>query len=508
MIESKRWIGASFRALLLATLGAALVVPSGLTGSGAAEAKPRKRTVVVAKPATRAATQRVCTTVRVKGKPVRRCRTVAVVVAKPVPVPVPPLVVTVTDTATKNVPTPRLTVAPPPPPPPAPAPPQLSPAPSAAAFWWIDQADGFADVIGNSPPDFAFRYDGIESWAWISRAGETLIVEPGRDGIVQYYYAPRATAPYLIRDSYMSYGFDGPQLMQVYRGDGRIFDGSLSGRDRAEADRLQDRGRALLSASWRQRQWDSGAALTFGRQQSYFFRNEGFGANGGWNAGWRDDWRYRSDWNAFEYAQRSRYPARRLEDERRERRDAGTRFDQWQRSGARGTPPTLVNPIVVPSPSPVTAAPVTPAPAPSPPQRPAPSAVVPAPEAPVAPAPTPRAWRDPAPQPEPERPVGRPAAPEAPAPAPPPAPVWIAPEAPPPEREPLPRVEPAPMPAVAVPEAAPTPPPPPPAPVPVRTPPPRVAPVAEPAVVAVEPVAADDGGEKPAPKLEGDEREP
>ena len=56
-------------------------------------------------------------------------------------------------------------------------------------------ADSLAEAIGDGPPDYTFRYDGIDSWAWATRGGETLIVEPGRDGVVQYYYRGRSSAP-------------------------------------------------------------------------------------------------------------------------------------------------------------------------------------------------------------------------------------------------------------------------------------------------------------------------
>lgn len=332
--------------------------------------------------------------------------------------------------------------------------------PSAAAYFWIDQADGLADVIGNSPPDYAFRHEGVENWAWVSRMGETLIVEPGRDGVVQYYFAPRATAPYLVRDSYYSYGFDGPELMQLYDNAGRIPRAWPTSRQRYDGEELQRRGRALLSASWRQRQWDSAAAQSWQRQQGYAF--DVFGGSGsGWNSGWRDEWRSQPDWRAFETTERNRRPARRLDDERRERRDAGYRFDQWHRGGARGAPPLPANPIVLPTATPALAPVISPAPVPPPVPRAAPlvpaapiqPVVVPvfAPMAPVTPSPTPApAWREP--EPQPVRPFGRPAAPEpqtqlvVPPPAPAAAPVVAIPQ-------PMPEPIPVPDPAIAA-EAA------------------------------------------------------
>ena len=210
---------------------------------------------------------------------------------------------------------------------------------SAADFFWIDQADGFADAIGDAPPDFGFRYDGIDSWAWVSRAGETLIVEPAREGIVQYYYAPRATAPYLIRDSYYSYAFEGPDLVRIYDNEGRLWREALSGNHRYDIDRLQARGRAILSAAWRQRQWDNRTATSWAQ----YSLGHGYSSlwGGGWSGSWRDDWRARPDWSSFEYQRRSSRPARRLDEERRARREARSRFEDWRRRGGRGQPPVI-----------------------------------------------------------------------------------------------------------------------------------------------------------------------
>ena len=42
------------------------------------------------------------------------------------------------------------------------------------AYFFIDQADSFANAIGQSPPDFSFDCGGYECYAWVSRAGEAL----------------------------------------------------------------------------------------------------------------------------------------------------------------------------------------------------------------------------------------------------------------------------------------------------------------------------------------------
>ena len=311
-------------ALLLAAPQAMPVV-----GAPAAEAATKKRTAAK-KPAAKkpATTKRVCTTAKVKGKLVKTCKTVKIV---PVPPPPPPVVVTTAVPVPAPAPEPqRLAAAPvPPPPAPVPAPPPPPAQPPAEAYFYIDLADSLAAAIGDAPPDYTFRYDGIDSWAWVSRAGETLIVEPGRDGIVQYYFYQGETAPYLVRDSYYAYAFDGTRLVQVYDDRGRLFTGQLSWRQRDDSRVLFDRGRALLSAAWRSRNWNGDAALSW-----YGAMNGGafyYDWSRGWSGSWNGDWRRRSDWRAFEYDQFGRMPPRYLDDERRRRKDSAWRYDQWRR---------------------------------------------------------------------------------------------------------------------------------------------------------------------------------
>ncbi|MBS3930275.1 MAG: hypothetical protein KGZ65_03500, partial [Sphingomonadales bacterium] len=245
-------LASPFSAQQAASLGLPQSAAS-LGAASAATAKPKKK--ALRKPA---ATKRVCSKVKVKGKLVTRCKTVKVV-PKPVVVP-PPVVVTTMPPVPAPVPVMEpVYVAPPPPPPP----PQAAPAVPAAAFFWIDQADSYAQVLGDSPPDFTFRYNGIDCWAWVSRAGEVLIVEPGQEGVVQYYFAVRETAPYLVRDSYHSYAFDGRELVQVYDQRGRIWTSALTSRQRYDSHDLRERGRALYAAAMRTRQWDASTAFAW-----------------------------------------------------------------------------------------------------------------------------------------------------------------------------------------------------------------------------------------------------
>ncbi len=509
-------------------LGLSAAAASDLAQLGTAQAATRtakKRVVGKAVPA-KAPTKRVCTTRKIKGKLVKSCKLVKVVPVRLAPMPLP--------APAAPPPVPVMSYAPVPPPPlPAPtiAPPQSMQVP-AIAYYWIDQADSYASALGNSPPDFTFRYDGTDSWAWQSRSGEVLIVEPGQGGVVQYYFGPRDTAPYLVRDSYFAYGFDGRELVQIYDNSGRIYTGQLGQRQRYDSQDLQDRGRALYAASLRQRRWDGGAAIAWGSQYS------SFGYNDGWNYGWSGFWRERSDWDRFE---RDRYrdrPPRRLDEEHRRRRDSRHDYDDWRRSGSYGAPPATGNPVVTPAPAGGAAGPGTGprpprggaqggAPPPGPQQGSAP-APAPAPLPPVAPSPPPPPQAAPVPppapttepprrrpprevsedapvedrtlpagdpQPQPAPPVraprqwtAPPAPPPPPPPPPPPAPAqYEAPEAAPAPPPPAPvqyEAPPPPPPAPVqyeAPQPAPAPPPPPPAPSPPPSPPPRPAPAPAPA---------------------------
>ena len=117
-------------------------------------------------------------------------------------------------------------------PPPAAAPsadalPAAAPAPVVRVanpdqdYAYLDQAYYQGDAFEDAPPDYAFDYDGSTPWAWQGDDGLEF-VEPVDDGYRYYYYQPGAAYPYLIRDGGYAYGFDGPQLVVVYDGQGRV----------------------------------------------------------------------------------------------------------------------------------------------------------------------------------------------------------------------------------------------------------------------------------------------
>ena len=465
---------------------------------GSAAAATKKKTTKKAPPKKPATTKRVCTTKKVKGKLVKSCKTVKIVPAPVVVVPPPVVVTTVAPAPVQPVAVAPQPPLPAPPPPPAPQPYQ----PRASDYFPIHLADSLAGAVGDAPPDFVVRFDRIDSWVWLSRSGEMLIVEPGRQGVVQYYFMNGGNAPYLVRDAYNSYAFNGPELTHVYDDRGRLFIGQLSWSQADESRAMFDRGRALFAASLRQRGWSGDSAV---RWYDTMRGSSGWSYQHGWRGNWGGDWRRRSDWQSFEYDQFSQMPPRYLDDERRRRQDSTWRYDRWRRDGAQGAPPPTANPVIQ-NPAPVSTAETSP-PAPAPRPRPAP-APAPAPMPTPAPTPAPRpAWRQPAPQqptitqePQPnEFPRRRPAPQPAPPPPPPPVqvqqvPVVAEPAPPPPPPPPLaPPVEVAPPP----PPPAPPPPPPPPAPPvevappPPPPPPPPTAPVAVPEPVLEQPAPRD-----------------
>ena len=210
-------------------------------------------------------------------------------------------------------------------------------------YRWIDTAEGLARAIGSAPPDFTFRFDGREAYAWVSNEGEMLIVEPSPLGVIQYYYTPRAAAPYLVRDVYESYAFNGPTLVAWYDAQGQLMMDTPSPRSEDRAVALHRRGREILAASY-QRRWDSEAAVSYSSQ---VFLGYGFGAyDSGWAGGWQPHWRDRPEWRERRERrrdyERERRRAERLAEERRARDDHSRRFDGWRRGDRREPPPAMM----------------------------------------------------------------------------------------------------------------------------------------------------------------------
>jgi|CXWL01.1.fsa_nt_gi hypothetical protein len=207
------------------------------------------------------------------------------------------------------------------------------------AYYTIDQADGFASAIGSSPPDYSFRYGRNDAWMWNGVRGESLIMESGQRGDVQYYFQPRGSLPYLIRDEDdISYGFDRGYLVAVFGPDGTIIADGSKASDRDYAEQLLGRARELLFASQR-RGWDSRSARSW---------SSSFGIDFILNSGWGGGWRGQPGWNPYSRYDDDYYYWRQQEWHRRH--DHGDRYRDWYRRGGRNAPPVYAPPVYTETP--------------------------------------------------------------------------------------------------------------------------------------------------------------
>ena len=211
-------------------------------------------------------------------------------------------------------------------PPAPPAPPAYA---DAALYRYIDDADALLDTVGASPPDYGFRYDGIDCWAWELSGGDLVLAEPVGDHYRFYAFAAGDAYPFFVGDNVYSYGFAGRALAAVYGSDAQLIAWSPADAIASGGAWLSERGRAMRVASARRApvsasDWASGL---------YYFSDIElrFG-----------DWRAAPGWSRYRIGTGSRHRRdwrARLGNENSERRDRADRFDRWRRDGYRGTPP-------------------------------------------------------------------------------------------------------------------------------------------------------------------------
>jgi len=196
-------------------------------------------------------------------------------------------------------------------------------------YRYIDDADALLATVGASPPDFGFRFDGIDGWAWQLSGGELVLAEPVGDHYRFYAFAAGELYPFFIGDDAYSYGFAGRALAAVYGDDGALVGWAPGDVIAGGAAWLAERGRAMRASLDRRRPV---IADDWADSQGYFGEIElRFG-----------DWRRRPDWSRYRAgsgARRHRDWRARLGDEGERRRDRADRFDRWKRDGYRGTPP-------------------------------------------------------------------------------------------------------------------------------------------------------------------------
>lgn len=116
-------------------------------------------------------------------------------------------------------------------------------------FAWLDLAYDVSDEIGTTEPDFSFRFNRRESFAWETWDGYRLYAEPIAGGYRYYYFGPGAERPFLVRDPLYSYAFRYGRLVAVYDRDGRILNYSAANRLLGEASYFYQLAREINSAA-------------------------------------------------------------------------------------------------------------------------------------------------------------------------------------------------------------------------------------------------------------------
>ena len=183
-------------------------------------------------------------------------------------------------------------------------------------------------VLASSPPDYGFDYDGVRPWAWETGDGYARYAEPIGDGYRDYYYAPDASRPFLIRDPYYSYGYRDGQLVNIYGRDGRLVDMRSADRQRVIAQRYYDRAMALRSAS-ESEQHEGVEAQLWAQHRASFSQAQ---------ADWDRGRSARPQWRAWDQ-RHDPVIAARWTQEHVVRQYAGQRFAHWQQADFRSAPP-------------------------------------------------------------------------------------------------------------------------------------------------------------------------
>ncbi|MCR5877844.1 hypothetical protein [Phenylobacterium sp. J367] len=86
-----------------------------------------------------------------------------------------------------------------------------------------ERAYAYDRVAWQAPPDYGFRYDDLEPWAWQTAGDELMFAEPLDDGYRFYYYEPGEDYPYFVRDPQYGYAYgDGGVLSAVFSAAGAL----------------------------------------------------------------------------------------------------------------------------------------------------------------------------------------------------------------------------------------------------------------------------------------------
>jgi len=121
------------------------------------------------------------------------------------------------------------------------------------SYAYADDAWGFADALGDAPPDYGFDYGDAQPWAWQGYDDSVAFVEPLDDGYRYYYYRAGSDTPYFVRDPDYGYGYDNGQLAVIYDRGGGLVPYADYGPRLDYASRYYVRGRDLYQASRQRR---------------------------------------------------------------------------------------------------------------------------------------------------------------------------------------------------------------------------------------------------------------
>lgn len=204
--------------------------------------------------------------------------------------------------------------------------PPASAAASDDAYRYLDDADALLDAMGTSPPDFGFRFDGVDCWAWTMADDYLILAEPLGDDYRYYLFAPDDDRPFFVGDRFYAYGFDGGTLAAVYGENGDLVDPSDDIVDGAEW--LSERGFAMKrAASDREPVYADDWADSIGWFGAIELRLDSWRDRPGWI-------RYRTGIGRLHH----RDWREKLDVEGTRRRERADWFDRWRRDGYRGAP--------------------------------------------------------------------------------------------------------------------------------------------------------------------------
>ncbi|WP_298668298.1 hypothetical protein [uncultured Sphingomonas sp.] len=203
---------------------------------------------------------------------------------------------------------------------------------SGAGYAYANAAYGFADALGEAPPDYGFDYQGVEPWAWQAYDDSIVFVEPVAGGYRSYYYRPGADEPYFIRCPDYSYGYANGQLAVVYAVDGAIIPWADYGPQVIYASRYLVRGRDMWRAS-RDERLPINAANWADRRTGWFEARLQWGAARARQPLWES------------YAQTNAAAESHWRTEQVRRGADARRFATWQSQGFRSAPPPRAIPV-------------------------------------------------------------------------------------------------------------------------------------------------------------------